>query len=184
MNKKTIFTLIIIAFILSFFVTPMGHWGKVWLMQVFATSPEIIQVAEREQLADYNWKLKDSNWDFFNFEKSKGRVVFVKFWASWNLPSAAELNDIQELYGLYSDKVDFYIITNEEREPVEEFMQKNKFTFKVTYLIIGERTPIRVLEPPASYIIDKKGFIVIEEKNNVDWNNATIHGLLNNLISQ
>jgi len=155
MNKKTILTLIIIVFTLSFFVTPMGHWGKVWLMQVFATTPDIIQVNERRQLPDYNWKLKDPNWDFFSFEKSKGKVVFIKFWASWNLPSTTELNGIQELYDLYSDKVDFYIITNEEREPVEAFMRKNTFTFKVTYLIIGERAPIEVLEPPASYIIDK-----------------------------
>lgn len=184
MNKKTVFTLIIIVFTLSFFVTPMGYWGKIWLMRVFTTSPEIIQVAEREQLPNYNWKLKDSNWDFFNFEKSKGKVVFIKFWASWNLPSASELKDIQEIYDSYSDKIDFYIITNEERAPVEEFMRKNKFTFKVTYLIIDEQTPIEVLEPPASYIIDKKGFIVIEEKSNADWNNATIHELLNNLISQ
>ena len=84
MNKKTVITLIIIAFIASFFVTPLGYWGKIGLMRVFTTSPAIIEVAEREQLHDYNWKLKDSNWDFFNFEKSKGKVVFIKFWASWN----------------------------------------------------------------------------------------------------
>ena len=99
-------------------------------------------------------------------------------------PSASELNDIQELYDSYSDKIDFYIITNEERATVEEFMKKNNFTFKVTYLIIGEPAPIEVLDPPASYIIDKKGFVVIKEKSNADWDNTTIHGLLNNLISQ
>ena len=155
--------------------------ANAWFCYKFS---EIIPVEKREQLPHYNWKLKDSNWDFFNFEKSKGKVAFIKFWASWNLPSTSELKDIQELYDSYSDKIHFYIITNEERAPVEEFMKKNKFTFKVTYLIIGESGPIEVLEPPSSYIIDKKGFVVVKEKSNAAWDNATIRGLLDHLISQ
>lgn len=184
MSKKTITTLIIIVFIGSFFVTPLGYWGKLFLMQIFAKNPEIISVSQREKIAHYNWKLKDANWNFFNFEKSKGKVVFIKFWASWHLPSISELNDIQELYDAYCDKIDFYIITNEERAPIEEFMNKNTYTFKVTYLIIDEPAPIEVLDPPASYIIDANGFVVVKEEKNADWNNTTIITLLNTLISE
>lgn len=184
MNKKTVFTLVLIVFILSFFLTPMGHWGKVFLMRVFAPTPEIIAVAEREQLPNYKWQLKDANWDFFNFDISKGRVTFVKFWSSWNIKSTSELADIQELYDLYNEQVDFYIITDEERPIVELFMKENKFTFKLTYLIIGEPAPFVVPEPPAAYIIDKNGFIVVKENSNANWNNATIRELFDNLISE
>jgi len=61
---------------------------------------------------------------FFNFKQSKGKVVFVNFWASWVLPCEAELQSIQKFYDAYKGDVDFYIITNEEREPVEAFMQQ------------------------------------------------------------
>ena len=184
MNKKTVLTLITIVFILSFFVTPMGHWGKIWLMKTFTASPDIIEVSKREKLPDYNWKLKDPDWNFFSFNEAKGKVAFVKFWASWNIQSTSELDDIQELYDSYGDKINFYIITDEERQPVETFMKENKYTFKLTYLIIGEQAPFEVLEAPGGYIIDKKGHIVVEEKSNADWSNATIHTLLNNLISE
>jgi len=182
MTKKTILNVLLIAVILSFFVTPVGYYGKVWLNKIFAKTPEVILPEQRVTIKDYDWKLKNAQWDYFNFEKSKGNVVFVNFWASWRLPCLAELQDIQELYNTYHKKVDFYIITNEEREPVELFMEKHKFTFPVTYLIIGGRSPLEIMEPPASYLISKKGKIVIQATDIADWDNTTISNTLDALI--
>jgi len=181
-NKKTVFNVLLIAFVLSFFLTPLGHFGKIFLNRLFATTPEIIAETSRQQLQSYNWKLKDANWDFFNFDKSQGKIVFINFWASWRLPCEAELKGIQEIHDEYKDRIDFYIITNEERQPVEEFIRLKKFTFPVTYLIIGEPAPFEVLDPPASYIIDKKGFIVVKEEDFADWDSSKIRGLLNELV--
>ncbi len=184
MKRSTILTLLVISLVLALFVTPLGYHGKVWLNQLFSGTPGVIQTSKRDKLADYDWKLKDAEWDFFSFEKSRGNVVFINFWASWRLPCAAELKGIQKLYDTYEDKIDFYIITNEERPPVEEFMEEKDFTFPVTYLIIGERSPIEVLEPPASYIIDRDGYIVVKEDDIKDWDNTTVHKLLDELINK
>jgi len=89
MKKQTVYTLLVIAFVLSFFVTPLGDFSKIVLNRLFATSPTIIKTENRGSIADYNWRLKDSKWDFFSFEKAKGKVVFINFWASWHLPSKA-----------------------------------------------------------------------------------------------
>ncbi|MEM1259338.1 MAG: TlpA family protein disulfide reductase, partial [Bacteroidota bacterium] len=97
-KKKTILNVLLILIVVSFFVTPLGYHGKIFLNRIFSLSPDIIAVANRQQLANYNWKLKDAEWNFFNFEKSKGEVVLVNFWASWRLPSEAELSSIQSLY--------------------------------------------------------------------------------------
>ena len=182
LKRKTILNILLFAFVLSFFVTPLGHMGKVLLNRLFASTPDIINETSREQLSSYSWKLKDAHWDFFNLDKSRGKVLFINFWASWKLPSEAELKGIQELYNDYGEHIDFYIITNEERPPVEEFMQLKKFTFPVTYLIIGEPAPFDILEPPGTYIIDKNGYIVVEENDISNWNTPKIRELLNNLI--
>lgn len=184
MKKQTIYTLLVIAFILSFFVTPLGYHSKVLLNSIFSFSPTEIAVEEQETLANYEWKLKDENWDFFNFNRSRGKVVFINFWASWNLHSAAELQEIQSLYDDYGDKVNFYIITNEERPPVKEFMQEKKFTFPVTYLIIGEPAPVDTSLVPSSYIIDKKGVVVVRSKEIKDWDNKHVRSLLDRLIAK
>ena len=184
MKKKTVFNILLIAFVVSFFVTPLGHYGKVWLNRIFAPTPTVIEVSQRKQIKDYDWKLKDNQWNFFNFEKSKGNVIFINQWASWRMPCEAELRSIQKLYDTYKEKVDFYIITNEERPPVEKFMEEKKFTFPVTYLIIGEKMPINSAIVPSSYLIGKNGDIIIYEETIADWDNNKVDEAIKKLLNE
>ena len=183
-SKKTVFNIVLMLMVLSFFVTPIGHYGKIFLNRIFSFSPPVIEQKERQRITDYDWKLKDEEWNFFNFEKSKGRVVFINLWASWKLPSEAELASIQQLYDKYKGKMDFYIITNENRPPVEAFMEKHQFTFPVTYLIIGEKMPIDSSKVPSSYLIDKEGDIVVHKEGIADWSTRKFYELLDELITE
>lgn len=183
-HKKTVFNILIFAFILSFFVTPLGDYSKVLLNKIFSFSPPVTEETNRNQITNYDWKLKDAEWNVFNFKKSKGRVVFINFWTSWTLPCEAELQSIQKLYTRYADKMDFYIITNEERAPAEKFMKDNELTFPITYLYIGEKMPITETKAPMSYLIDKKGNIVIHKKGIANWNTSKVYTLLNSLITE
>ncbi|MCV6628389.1 MAG: TlpA family protein disulfide reductase [Flavobacteriaceae bacterium] len=181
MKKKTVLNILLILFILSFFVTPLGHYAKIGLNRLFAFSPDIEEVLAEDAI-DYDWRLKDPEWNIFNFEQSKGKVVFVNFWASWVLPCEAELYSIEKLYKKYGDQVDFYIITNEERGPVEAFMKEKKFDFPVTYLIIGDKMPFDATIVPSSYIIDKNGKVVVQQPKIADWNTSKVHQLLDELL--
>lgn len=184
MKRKTIYTLVLIAIVLSFFVTPVGYWSKVGLTRIFAPQPEVVDSAAMQRISDYDWRLKDADWKYFNFERSKGKVVFIHFWASWHLPSSAELNDIQRLYDEYGKEVDFYIVTNEERAPVEEFLEKNKYSFPITYRIVGEPSPLEIPDPSGTYIIDKSGRIVVKSLKTKDWYNEKVTALLDGLLRQ
>lgn len=183
-SKKTALNIALILFVLSFFVTPLGHYGKIMLNRLFSFSPPIIEKAQRDKIVDYDWQLKDAEWNFFNFEKSKGKVIFINLWASWRLPCEAELASIQDLYDRYKGKVDFYIITNENRSPVEEFMAKHDFTFPVTYLIIGEKMPIDPEKVPSTYVVGKSGNIAIYQDGIADWSNQKVYDLLDELIAE
>jgi len=184
MKRKTVLNILLILLVLSFFVTPLGYHGKILLNKVFSFSPEVVPPQKRDTIRDYNWPLKDAQWKFFNFNRSEGKVIFINFWASWRLPCAAELQSIQELYSRYGDQVDFYLITNEERAPVRAFMEEEEFDFPVTYLIIGEKTPVKADGPPRSYIIDKHGAVVVDKKGIADWDNAKIYRLLDRLLKE
>jgi peroxiredoxin len=183
-KRKTGLNILLIVFVVSFFITPIGYWSKVWLTRLFTFEPDIEQQSEMEHLPSYDWKLRNAQGETFNFERSKGDVVFVNLWASWLLPSAAELKGIQKLTDDYKGKVDFYIVTNEERYPVEEFMAENKYTFPVTYRIVGEKSPIDTIPVPATYIIDKKGNIRVHQKGIADWDNEKVRKLLDALIEE
>ncbi|WP_373073605.1 TlpA family protein disulfide reductase [Zeaxanthinibacter enoshimensis] len=183
-RKKTYLNILLILLVLAFFVTPLGYEGKVLLNKIFSFSPGITPVEERARIVDYDWTLKDAEWNQFSFERSEGNVVFVNFWASWRLPSLAELQSIQEVYDRYKGKVDFYIITDEEREPVEAFMEEHDFTFPVTYLIIGEDNPFPDGDPPRTYILSKEGYIAVAKEGIADWSNKKVYTLLDTLISE
>lgn len=180
MKRKTILNLALILFVLSFFVTPLGYESKIVLQRIFASSVDILPENERYTI-DFDWKLKDRNNREFNFSQSKGKPVFVYFWSSWRITSVADLAGIQRLYNDYKNKVDFYIITNELPEPVEELMQQRGYDFKVTYLIIGEKMPFDAEKIPSGYIIDKQGFVRASADRVARWNGDSVRTLLDSL---
>lgn len=181
-SKKTILNILLFAFILSFFVTPLGDYSKEMLNVWFASSPKVISPENRAKVSDYNWQLKDADWDFFSFEEARGEVVFINFWATWHLPSRAQLDGIQRLYDKYKGKVRFYIITDEDRELPEELMARKGYTFPITYLNLDESGAIEILKPPGTYILDKEGFIAVHQTAISDWDNPTVYNLLDQLI--
>ncbi|QCX00695.1 redoxin domain-containing protein [Aggregatimonas sangjinii] len=184
MKKSSFFTLLIIAFVLACFLTPLGDFFKVRLNRIFAASPAIIELENCGKIDSYNWKLKDGKWDFFNFNKSKGNVVFINFWASWHLPSRAQFKEIETLYEQYGDRVDFYLITDEEREPAEEFLNKNKYNLPITYQIIGEPAPLPLLPPPGCYLLDKNGYIRIHQTDISDWTNGKVTDVIDEILAE
>jgi len=151
-------------------------------MRSFASPPDIIAVENQERLFSYDWRLRDADGQYFNFERSKGKVAFVDFWATWHTPSAAELKDIQKLYNEYSDKVDFYIVTNEEQFPVEEFMVKTDYSFPISFRMMDEPSPLEIPDPSGAYLIDKEGNIVVKSNEIKDWYNEKVTGLLDSLV--
>lgn len=184
MKKSTVYTLSIIVLILSFFVTPLGDFSKELLNKLFAKTPTVIKAENRGKIETYDWKLKRADWSYFNFKEAQGEVVFINFWASWHLPSRAQLDDIQKLYDRYKGKIKFYIITDQERELPEELMARKGYTFPITYQMIGEPSPIKLLKPAGSYILDEEGNIVVHQTAIADWDNDTIYNLIDNLITE
>jgi len=184
MKKSTILNLLLILFVISFFVTPLGYESKILLQRIFASGVDIIPANEAKQY-NFNWKLKERNNEEFYFASKGSKPAFVYYFASWRAISIADLYAVEKLYDSYKDKVDFYIITNELPAPVEEMMQKRNFHFKVTYLIMQEKNiPFNPEEIPSGYILDKNGYLRAEKQGIARWNSDKVHELIDSLIMQ
>lgn len=145
-------------------------------------SPSVESKEKQTTLKDYDWKLKDEDGNVFNFESTKGKVVFVNFWATWCPPCIAEMPSIQKLYADYQDKVVFLFVTSDFYSDINPFLDKHKYTFKVYRPLDGSTGLFDVPTIPRTFLIDKNGNIVINESGAANWNSdnvrSTIEGLL------
>lgn len=181
MKKRTVLNLLVLALIISFFTTNLGYESKILLQRIFSSQVEILP-QEKQYSIDSDWTLKDRDNKQFSFTQSEGKVKFVYFFSSWRAMSIADLIGIDKLYKDYHDKVDFYIITNELPEPVEQKQKDRKFTFKVTYLIQEVKMPFDPEKIPSGYIIDKTNKVVAQGFGNTRWNSNKVRELLNTLL--
>lgn len=182
MKLKSIGILLGIIVVLLLFYSPLGNSGKILLTKILAPTPKILEQPQQYAISTYDWRLKDKDWNFFSFEKAKGSTTFVTFWASWHLPSKAALESIQDLYHAFEGQISFYIITNEERAPVETFMANNGYAFPVTYRVVGEPTPFKNSDFGASYLIGPNGNVWAETFKTARWNDEALIERLKGLI--
>ncbi|VAW12451.1 hypothetical protein MNBD_BACTEROID03-1454 [hydrothermal vent metagenome] len=183
-TKKQLTNAAYIIFIVLFLFTPVGFYLKVYVSRLFSFSPTELSEEERKILNDYTWKLSGLEGDSFDFEGTRGRIVFVNFWATWCPPCVAEMPSLEELYKDYGDKVEFVFVAHDEKEKVSLYMYKKRYSFPVYF----ERTSSPdLLSPeyiPTTYVIDEKGEIVVQTTGAKNWNSNTTRQLLDKLLSE
>lgn len=173
----------IIAFI---FFTPLRGYIQEYVgkAKMLLFSPSVEDSGSRVKVTDYRWNLKGINTSDYNFENANGKVVFLNFWATWCPPCRAEMPSIQKLYNDYKDKVEFIFITNEKPETVKQFLNKNSYTLPAYNELTRTPKEIQVSSIPATYLINKKGEIVVHSVGATAWNSEKIRKLLDELIAQ
>lgn len=145
-------------------------------------SPSIKETAEQDQLTDYKWTLKSSTDEILEFQKLKGKVVFINFWATWCPPCIAEISSMQDLYNDYKDEIEFLFISNEDNEVVRDFLLKNNYTFSVYKPLSYYPNKLKVEEIPRTFLIDTKGHIVIDKTGAANWNSNTVRVTIDSLL--
>lgn len=180
--KKNIWNIIFFGFIIFLF-TPYGVPVKSILIKgvSFVTTRVFnmeVEETERIKLSTYDWQLIGLQRGIVNFDKFKGKVIVVNYWATWCPPCIAEMPSLQALYNDYKSDVVFLFIANDDKEKVKLFMEKNKYTFPV-YFMTSENPPeLDSNSLPTTYIIGKNGKIVVEKIGAADWNSKKVRNIL------
>ncbi|MBV7268660.1 TlpA family protein disulfide reductase [Winogradskyella luteola] len=179
-KRNIIFFIIIAVLIIPQTREPLQillHKGLSYINQ-----SSLIDKDERVSIAYSNWKLKSDNSRSLTFNNTKGKVVFINFWATWCPPCIAEMPNLQLLYNDYSDKVEFLFVTTDDFETVEKFKNKKNFNFEVFNSLNEIPEELYTRSIPRTFIINKRGEIVVDESGAVDWNSETVRSQLNDLL--
>ncbi len=164
------------------FFTPIRGYIQEFTAKVLATSPATIDEEDRVVVTDFNWSLKGINSSNYAFINAKDKVVFVNFWATWCPPCRAEMPAIQKLYDLYKDKVEFIFITNENQSIVNRFLDKENYNLPSYNQFNSMPKEFNVSSIPATYILNRKGEIVVHKVGPAAWDSEKTKKLLDQLL--
>lgn len=180
-QKKNILFLIVIAVLI---IPQTRQPIQVFLHKGLALiSPSVTNQNKQVTLENYNWKLKDINGKVFNFEETKGKVVLINFWATWCPPCIAEMPSMQSLYDDYGNKIEFVFVSNESKTVINAFLNKNEYSFKVFNPISESPEFFNVRSIPRTFLIDKKGNIVIDKSGAANWNSNSVRNTIDAMLN-
>jgi len=146
--------------------------------------PSVIDDSERKVISNYDWKLKDISGNTFDFGTSEGKVIIINFWTTWCPPCIAEMPSLEELYQKYkmNEDVVFLFVSNEETEVLYEFMTHKNYSFEVYQSLTSYPKEFDVSSIPRTFIISKKGKIVIDKSGAANWSSERVTNAIDDLL--
>ncbi len=147
-------------------------------------SPSVTDSEDRKVLDTYNWQLEDVNGNTFDFASTKNKVVLINFWATWCPPCIAEMPSLEKLHNDYKDKIIFLFVSNEDSEKISMFITKNDYTFNVYKPLTQYPKVFNVSSIPRTFLIDKKGNIVIDKTGASNWNSKKVRTTIDELLAE
>jgi thiol-disulfide isomerase/thioredoxin len=153
-------------------------------MRLFSGSPSLEKKSIEIPEDTYQWEILDLDeavW--WEFEETKGKVVFLNFWATWCGPCVAEMTSIQELYNKYGHEVKFILISTEAPKKIKEFKDRKGYSIPFSSIVNAPEI-FQTRTFPTTFIINKKGQIVVKEFGAHDWNGKNVRNLLDELLEE
>jgi len=157
---------------------------KSYFIRLVSFSPSVENVKDQKELTNYNWQLKGLNTQNIDFNTLQDKVVFINFWATWCPPCVAEMPSMQKVYDDYKDKVAFLFVTNENWGKVSKFYKKNGYDLPTYNQLTKSPTLFESSSIPITFVVNKKGKIVIRKTGAANWNSKKTRKLLDDLIAK
>lgn len=130
------------------------------------------------------WSLVNMNGKHVKLGDFDGEVLLVNFWATWCAPCRAEMPSLEKLYADYGSKISFMLVTNEDIDPIREFLEQKNYSFPVWLTLSPPPSIMTTKSIPTTFIVNKQGKIVFNKKGAMDWNNKKVRDFLDTLIAE
>ena len=180
--KPPLKNLLFIGILMLLFFTPLGKLLKVGVLQLISTSPSVEKVENRQEIIEYSGTITSENGQLIPFENYKNKPVIISFWATWCPSCIAEMPSLQKLYNDYKNSVSFLLVTNEQKEKVQAFMQQKNYDMPIFYNENNLPNLLHSKSIPATFLIAPNGEIVIKKIGVANWNSEQVRAVLNKII--
>jgi len=133
--------------------------------------------------ADYDWMLVNLDGKKVALSEFKGRVIYLRLWATWCIHCREELPSIQRLYETFKDQdVAFVIATYEDEAIIKSYLSKYKIRLPIFRYKTVLPSVFKNKRLPVTFIIDRKGDIVYEHVGAAKWDDESVVTFLRGLL--
>ena len=194
LKKKTLWgkitDVLLIALIVAMLIpsSRLAVGGFVNRIKAMVMQPSVEQKGNEQKMSpeDFKWQINTIEGNPILFKSFEGKVIFLNFWATWCPPCVGEMPEIQGLYDFYKDNTNiaFIMVSNEEPEPVKNFIEKRNYTFPVYTSKYRAPEIFYSQSIPVTFLIAKDGRIVIREVGATKWNGKKMRTIIESLINE
>src|SRR5690606_29152824 len=188
LDKGIIISIVALILLGLFFFTPVGDWATSFLNEKTLAGQSTEKPIRTFNLNDENTDIELKGYNGTpdaNLKDFRGKVVFLNFWGSWCPPCVEEMPGIQKLYETKGDQMAIVLITMKDRpEKFLPFLQENNYSmpvYEASSLLPKQLIPGSF---PTTYILNKKGEIVLKEIKSVDWGSDEALSMVQKFIDE
>lgn len=191
--RSNLGTIVLLLFVAALFLFPSFKATLMQgLMKVGLFQPSVpTQTEQRDQQAA---AFENASIYFMNpqgqrlsLADTKGKVVFINFWATWCPPCIAEMPTIAELNSEFSSNEDFVVMmvdVDNKREQAQAFLDKRNLNLPL--YTPASAIPQSFLKGsiPTSIVLDKEGNLVFKKEGMGDFSNKKFKSFIAKLLDE
>jgi peroxiredoxin len=146
---------------------------------------DLIRPPRPKQASDFSVSLLGG--EILKLKAQRGKPVMVNFWATWCAPCREEMPAMERLYLKHRERgfVLLAVSVDSDASLVKPFLEKLKLTFPVTLdakMDLANSYGVRAL--PASFLIDRNGYLTALALGPRAWDNRAAHALVEGMLAQ
>jgi len=146
---------------------------------------DLIRPPRPKQAADFTVSLLSG--ETLKLQGQRGKPMLVNFWATWCAPCREEMPAMERLYIKHRQRgfVLLAVSVDTDASVVKPFLERYKLTFPVTLdakMDLANAYGVRAL--PASFLIDRNGYLTALALGPRTWDNRAAHTLVEGMLAQ
>ena len=146
---------------------------------------ELIRPPRPKQAADFTVSLVSG--ETLKLQGQRGKPMLVNFWATWCAPCREEMPAMERLYIKHRERgfVLLAVSVDTDAAVVKPFLERYKLTFPVALdakMDLANAYGVRAL--PASFLIDRNGYLTALALGPRAWDNRAAHTLVEGMLAQ
>ena len=177
--------LVVVALLAALTEGPRASVAHATGIDEAARELDLIRPARPKQASDFSVSLLGGK--TLELKGQRGKPMLINFWATWCAPCRDEMPAMERLYLKHRERGFMLLAVSVDTDAalVKPFLEKYRLTFPVALdakMDLANTYGVRAL--PASFLIDRNGYLTALALGPRAWDNRAAHALIEAMLAQ